>query len=44
VIERVATLHDLESTWSIDDIADANEALDAWHEAENAQRAASSKG
>lgn len=33
-MENVARLPELDSHWSIDDVADANEALDAWHEAE----------
>jgi hypothetical protein len=36
ILEQVATLRDLDMVWSINDIADANEALDAWHEAEAA--------
>jgi hypothetical protein len=32
-VERVATLEEIERWWSLDDVADANEALDAWHEA-----------
>lgn len=34
IIEQVATLREIESYWSIDDLADANEALDIKHEAE----------
>jgi hypothetical protein len=34
VLEQKATLQELESWWSIDDVADGNEALDAWHEAQ----------
>jgi hypothetical protein len=33
--EGKATKEALETTWSIDDIADANDVLDAWHEAES---------
>lgn len=35
-MERLTTKDALETTWSIDDVADANETLDAWHEAEAA--------
>lgn len=35
MIERVATLQEVETYYSIDDAADMNDALDAWHEAEN---------
>lgn len=38
MIERIATLQELETWYSIDDVADRNEALDAWHEAQNAQK------
>jgi hypothetical protein len=34
VIERVASLHEIEAYWSIDDLADAHEALDIRHEAQ----------
>ena len=34
IVERVATLHEVETHWSIDDLADANEALDIKAEAE----------
>jgi hypothetical protein len=33
IIERHTTLQEVDVHWSIDDIADANEALDAWQEA-----------
>lgn len=33
MIERMATLHELETWYSINDVADRNDALDAWHEA-----------
>lgn len=33
----MATLQDLETWWSIDDVQKANEVLDAWHAAEAAQ-------
>lgn len=33
MIERVATLQELETWYSINDVADRNEALDAWNEA-----------
>jgi hypothetical protein len=32
-VEQIATLSEIETHWSIDDIADANEVLDAWHAA-----------
>jgi hypothetical protein len=35
IIEGVATLRELEEWYSIDDVADRNEALDAWKEAES---------
>lgn len=38
VLERVATLQELETVYSIDDVAEANEALDAWQEAAAAAR------
>lgn len=34
VLERVATLHEIETHWSLDDLLDANDALDAWQEAQ----------
>jgi hypothetical protein len=34
VVERIATLEEIESHWSIDDLADAHEALDIQQEAE----------
>ncbi len=34
VLEGVARLEELESWYSLDDAADANEALDAWREAQ----------
>jgi hypothetical protein len=34
VVERIATLHEIETFWSIDDLADAHEALDIRNEAE----------
>ena len=34
---KIATLHEIESYWSIDDLADANEALDVKFEAEQRQ-------
>jgi hypothetical protein len=30
---------ELWTTWTIDDVADANDALDAWHEAKRVQQA-----
>lgn len=39
LIERIASLEELEQWYSIGDVADRNEALDAWHEAEEANRA-----
>jgi hypothetical protein len=33
-VEKIATLHEIESHWSIDDLADAHEALDIRQEAE----------
>lgn len=33
-MERVATLQEIDCHWGIDDVVIANEALDAWHEAE----------
>lgn len=36
VLEGVATLHELETHWSIDDLVSANAALDAKAEAETA--------
>jgi hypothetical protein len=33
VLEKVATLQEIETFWSITDLADANEALDCWYEA-----------
>lgn len=35
VVERVATLREIEEHWSICDLADANDALDALIEAQN---------
>lgn len=35
ILERVATLEELDRHWSIDDVADANEALDAWKDAQS---------
>jgi hypothetical protein len=32
-VEQVATLLEIETHWSIDDMADANEVLDIWHAA-----------
>jgi hypothetical protein len=40
IVERVATLEALESHWSLDDVMDANDAMDALEEA----RARGSKG
>ena len=34
MIERIASLTELETHYSIEDVADRNDALDAWHEAE----------
>lgn len=34
VVKQVATLQELETWWSIDDLRDANEALDAMADAE----------
>jgi hypothetical protein len=34
VLEKVATKQELDTHWSIDDVADANEALDAQYEAQ----------
>jgi hypothetical protein len=34
VVERVTTLEALEMNWSLDDICDANDALDAMQEAQ----------
>lgn len=34
VMERVATLREIEEAWSILDVAEANDALDAWIEAQ----------
>ena len=36
VIEKVASLREIEEFWSIDDLADANDALDCMREAEAA--------
>jgi hypothetical protein len=45
VIERIATLQEIEIFWSLDDVMDANEALDAWQEAEAlANQRASKRG
>lgn len=33
VLEGKATRHEIQTHWSIDDLADANDALDAWYEA-----------
>lgn len=33
-MEHVATLHEIETTWNIDDVFDANDALDAVAEAQ----------
>jgi hypothetical protein len=33
-MERVATLKEIETFWNISDVAAANEALDAWYEAQ----------
>jgi hypothetical protein len=35
ILAGCATLQEVELHWSIDDLADANEALDIKHEAEN---------
>lgn len=35
ILERVATLREVEEHWSILDVAEANDALDAWIEAHN---------
>jgi hypothetical protein len=35
VLERIATLREVEEYWSILDVAEANDALDAWIEAHN---------
>lgn len=32
--EGLATIEEIDRHWSIDDVTDANEVLDAWHEAE----------
>jgi hypothetical protein len=40
VLEHVATLQEIEVHYSIDDVADMNEAQDAKHEAEAAAREA----
>lgn len=37
MIERVATLQELETWYSINDVADRNDALDAWAEAKAEQ-------
>jgi hypothetical protein len=34
-MERVATLHEIETYWNICDVADANDALDALNEAKH---------
>ncbi len=34
VLERIATLYEVETHWSIDDLADAHEALDIKQEAQ----------
>jgi hypothetical protein len=34
VVERIATLQEIETYWSIDDLADAHEALDIQYEAQ----------
>lgn len=38
VIERIATLSELEAHYSITDVAEVNEALDAYLEAQAAQK------
>ena len=38
VKERMATKEELETHWSIDDIVQANEVLDAWADAERRAR------
>lgn len=38
VLERVATLKEVEEHWNLLDLADANDALDAWIEAHNGQQ------
>jgi hypothetical protein len=44
ILEGVATLHELETWYSLDDIADANDALDVWHTARAAaEKAAAEK-
>src|SRR5690606_37556401 len=40
ILARVATRHELETTYSIDDLADGNDALDAQLEAERRARKA----
>lgn len=39
VVERRATLEELERHYSLVDLADVNDALDAWHEAQQQQQA-----
>lgn len=38
ILERRATLQEIETHWSVLDLADANDALDAWNEAHNQPR------
>jgi hypothetical protein len=45
VVERVATLEEIERHWSIDDLADGNDALTAYQRAmAEAQETAAKKG
>lgn len=34
ILKKVVTLTELETSWSIDDLADATDALDSWERAE----------
>lgn len=38
VKEKLASKQELETVWSIDDVADGNEVLDAWAEAKQRAR------
>jgi hypothetical protein len=38
VVEHLTTREEIDRSWSIDDLADGNEVLDAWHEARAAPK------
>lgn len=44
ILEGKATRREIQEWWSIDDLADANDALDAWQEAERKAQRRKSRG